>query len=743
MGIEMHDKAENTELLNAALAFIASGCSIVPTRNDGSKAPIGSWKKWQSERPSAAQAAEWFADSKVQGFGVVTGAVSGNLEMLEMEGRAVNAGMLEEVKEIAIASGLGEIWNVLVNGYVEMTPSGGLHFLYRIADEAVPPSTKLAQQPGENGGVEVLAETRGEAAYCIVAPSEGTTHPSGKPWELINGSPALLPMLSMEERDAIHACFTALDKMPTIEVVREAAQPRNEDGSKAPGTDYNERTTWDEILIPRGWRKIRTNNEGVTTWGRPGKNFGVSATTGRTAQDNLWVFTTSTEFVAGQIYSKFAALAHLEFNGDFKACASALRKRGFGPIQSVPDLPKLGIKDSLPSFRERQEKQSHHLKIGDGFDGRTSDQEGLPDEADSTPLEITSWLPKPLNFDNTDEEPKPEFLPREDGKHLFYRGKVNGLVGESESGKSWIAQFAVQQALAIGQRVIYLDFEDTARGILNRLKALGASKDQMENFLYAQPDERLDKNASVAIYGSLVSFKPDLIILDGVNAAMSLLGLDINSNNDATQFSQSILRPLKSQGACVITIDHVPKSKDNRGNYAIGAQAKRADIDGCAISVAVVAPFGRGQNGELKMTVTKDRPGHVRAISLGAKAVGIAHLRSNGADKVRIIIEGLREKNGGFRPTHLMEKVSKLLEGATTPITKSAVMKGVEGKADSIQIACQVLVDDGFVSISNGARNALLLTSVKPYRESNDPSSNEYKWKEVFTIDDEEGENGF
>ena len=143
------------------------------------------------------------------------------------------------------------------------------------------------------------------------------------------------------------------------------------------------------------------------------------------------------------------------------------------------------------------------------------------------------------------------------------------------------------------------------------------------------------------------------------------------------------------------------------------------------------------------MTVTKDRPGHVRAIALGAKAVGVAHLRSGGEDKVRIMIEPLREKNGGFRPTHLMERVSKLLEASVGGLSKNAVEKGVEGKNDAIRIACQTLIDDGFVSVANGVKNSIMLNLVKPYREADDPASNEYKWKEVFNEEDEGFENGF
>ena len=527
----MPEPAEN-QLLTAALGFLASGCSVVPAKTDGSKAPIGTWKQWQEKRADATQLAEWFADNKIQGFGVITGKVSGNLEMLEMEGRAVSSGMLDEAREIAYGSNLGQIWDVIVNGYAELTPSGGIHFLYRIADEDVPGNTKLARRPGENGGVDVLAETRGEGGFCIVAPSGGTTHPSGSPWMLLRGSPALIPMLSWDERNAIHAIFRALDQMPTVETIREIIEKPVDNASKSPGDDYNERATWDDILLSRGWSKVFTAKSGVTYWRRPGKTQGVSATTGRNDGDNLFVFSTSTEFDAERPYSKFAALTHLEFAGDFKACAKELRKRGFGSVQAVPDLPKLS--DSLPS---------------------------LTQATDEPKQERSSWLPRPLDLNNTAEEPKPEFLPREDGEMLIYRGKVNALMGESESGKSWLALFAVQQALAKRQKVIYLDFEDTARGILNRLRSLGSDNDQLENLLYASPDEKIETHSAGDLYGTLAEFNPDLVVLDGVNAAMTLLGLDINSNNDATHFSQAILRPLKSQGAAVLTIDMSQRTK--------------------------------------------------------------------------------------------------------------------------------------------------------------------------------------
>lgn len=688
-------------MLNAALAFAASGCSVVPASMNGSKAPIKAWKQYQSQRANALDIAAWYKDGTNTGLGVITGAVSGNLEMLELEGRAVASGLLDEVREIAINSGLGQIWQVINDGYVEMTPSGGLHWLYRIADREVPGNTKLARRPGENGGVDVLAETRGEGGFVVVAPSHGTVHPSGRPWILIKGSPALIPTLSWDEREALHLVFRALDAMPQVETVREHIEVKSESDNLTPGTDYNNRGSWDELLLTRGWVKVYTAN-GTTYWRRPGKDTGISATTGRNDGDNLFVFSTSTEFESERPYSKFAALALLEHGGDFKAAARELRRRGYGSIAAVP-TPSLAPAQTAPAEGDANENEN------------------------GEPRERTSWWPRQLDLTGGADEPEPEFLPREDGQRLLYRGKVNGLLGESESGKTWLALYAVQQTLAVGQRVIYLDFEDSAKGILSRLKALGAIEPHFDGLLYANPDETLGLAATQDLYASLVDFNPDLIVLDGVNAAMTLLGLDLTSNTDATKFSQWVLKPLKKHGAGVLTIDHVPKSKENRGNYAIGAQAKRADIDGAAIAVEVMAPFGRGTNGELKLTVTKDRPGHVRAISLGARAAGVAHLRSQGEDQIRIAIQPLKTANP-FRPTHLMDKVSRLLEASKAPLSKAAVEKEIEGKREAIRQACQVLVEEGYIEVTNGARNSLMLSSVKQYREADDPSSDGYAW---------------
>ncbi|HSG60305.1 MAG TPA: AAA family ATPase, partial [Pseudomonadales bacterium] len=262
----------------------------------------------------------------------------------------------------------------------------------------------------------------------------------------------------------------------------------------------------------------------------------------------------------------------------------------------------------------------------------------LPDEYMDAVTERTSWWPVDLDPVLRGEivDHAPEFLSLTVGQPLFYAGKVNGIIGESESGKTWVALEAVKQALGRGQRVLYMDFEDAAPGIVNRLKALGIT--DFTHFAYMSPDEGLGTRAKLDLSETLQTINPDMAVLDGFNAAMNVLGLDINSNNDATTFAQMLLKPVAATGVCLIYVDHVPKSKDARGKGGIGAQAKRAMTTGCTLAVQVLDPFGRGNIGRLGLSVDKDRAGHVRGYCTDARNLGTVILVSD-KDTGDVVVE--------------------------------------------------------------------------------------------------------
>lgn len=343
------------ETLAAALAWHAFGASVLRVATDGTKRPFGAWASAQKTAADEEQLRVWFRDGH-PGIGLVCGAVSGGLELLEFEGRAVAEGLLEEFGEIAAASGLGGLWSRVASGYAERSPSGGLHILYRI-DGPVPGNTKLARRPAcedeltdderavlaaKPGKVFVrdLIETRGEGGFVVIAPSHGPVHETGKPYELLAGSPAAMAVISPDEHQALHTLARMLDAMPPPAAT--AAGPADSaqdaffrsgptlEGVK-PGEDFEQRTDWEEILTPHGWRLLGTRGR-TRYWQRPGKSGpGVSATTGHADdRDRLFVFSSSTEFDPERPYTKFGAHALLEHGGDHAAAARELRRRGYG-----------------------------------------------------------------------------------------------------------------------------------------------------------------------------------------------------------------------------------------------------------------------------------------------------------------------------------------------------------------------------------------------------------------------------
>ncbi|MGW6498563.1 phage/plasmid primase, P4 family [Nonomuraea angiospora] len=336
----------NDQLLPTALQLHDAGLCVLPAAADGSKRPATPWKPYQAERPSREQVEEWFTPGRHQGLGVVCGAVSGNLEMLEFEGRAIAEHVAENATALAHASGLGDLWQRITGGYMEVTPGGGIHILYRV-DGPVAGNTKLARRPATAAELaenpddkyKVLIETRGEGGWVVLAPSAGTVHETGRAWHIVAGGPSTIPTITAAERDLLHQLATVFDQIPAAGEAPAApsstlfTQPApawdDEDGV-SPGDDFNARTTWDELLIPRGWTRLWTGSDGITYWCRPGKRMGVSATTGRGGADNLFVFSTSTEFEAERPYDRFGAVAHLDYRGDHSAAAKALQSQGYG-----------------------------------------------------------------------------------------------------------------------------------------------------------------------------------------------------------------------------------------------------------------------------------------------------------------------------------------------------------------------------------------------------------------------------
>lgn len=333
-----------TDVLAAAVDALEAGLSVIPAAVDGSKAPWPDgprWKAYQARRADPGQLTRWFGGAgPYGGFGVVCGQISGNLELLEFEGRAVAEGVLDEFMATATAAGLIDLVDRIVDGYSETTPSGGVHWLYRVDGPPVGGNTKLASRPALPGEattgerVMVLIETRGEGGFGILAPSNGTTHPTGGRWEITLGGFDTITTITEEEHVDLLDLARSFDRSVASGVESEHGQVEHVDGLR-PGDDYEARTTWPEVLEPLGWRFLFTTSEGVGHWCRPGKSRGTSATTNANGTDRLKVHSTSTDLDTAGTYSRFAVYAHAHHGDDYAAAARHLRKQGYGGAPPV------------------------------------------------------------------------------------------------------------------------------------------------------------------------------------------------------------------------------------------------------------------------------------------------------------------------------------------------------------------------------------------------------------------------
>ena len=245
----------------------------------------------------------------------------------------------------------------------------------------------------------------------------------------------------------------------------------------------------------------------------------------------------------------------------------------------------------------------------------------------------STWEPRDLAAAWDGEQIPPPSLGRlECGNGLFYRGRINGVHGEPESGKSWLCWITVAQTLIEGGKALYLDYEDSEHGAAERLNALGVWRQTAlsDRFGYIRPEEPLSLGNASNDWKTLLAKGWDVVIVDSTNESMIMEGLDPNDNRDAGVFTRRLVRPIVEAQSAAVLSDHVAKNRDTRGTWALGAQQKRAMIRGASYSVERLRPFGRGLEGEAILRVAKDTPGAIRQRTGGDSTVARLVLTSDG-----------------------------------------------------------------------------------------------------------------
>lgn len=203
------------------------------------------------------------------------------------------------------------------------------------------------------------------------------------------------------------------------------------------------------------------------------------------------------------------------------------------------------------------------------------------------------------------------------GPRVLYPGKEHAVIGEMESGKGWFAAACAAAECRAGRVTVYLHFEEIdPTGLIDQMRMCGAHDEEIADYLlFVGVEERRG-------IGKLVALHPDLVIIDGVNEAMSLYGHKVREEDGAANFRREVVKPFTAVGAAVLSADHVAKDSETRGRYALGSVHKGNALNGAMFLLETIQPFGRLARGMSRVYVTKDRPGHLRTAGVPTRLPG-------------------------------------------------------------------------------------------------------------------------
>lgn len=271
--------------------------------------------------------------SSANGVGLSTGALSGSLEVIDIDSKYDLTGKLwEEVRELIENTLEEETFKSLV---IAQTPSKGYHIYYR--SSKIDNNQPLARRPAteeeraEGDKIKVLLETRGEGGYIATYPSPGYT--------LLQGDFSSLPTISPEERDKIIAICRSFNQVEEDPKKQYKAPTGEAIPGNTPMNDYNQRGDIVGLLESHGWTVVKEQGERIHLL-RPGDTSAKTSGNFHTGLKKLVVFSSSTEFEPGQAYSPVDAFLLLECAGDEKLAYRRLLELGYGePIKGEKVAP--------------------------------------------------------------------------------------------------------------------------------------------------------------------------------------------------------------------------------------------------------------------------------------------------------------------------------------------------------------------------------------------------------------------
>jgi Glycosyl transferase family 2/Bifunctional DNA primase/polymerase, N-terminal len=303
----------------SALAYTKAGISVIPilpteavTPNGKERTPFDCREYIRHRIATPEELREWFAaDDGPFGLAGVLGPISGGLECLDL----THAAVVNLFQQLVTFQGGASLLAKLSS--LRAPAEGRTRLYYRCPDPARGYS-RLAQLevPCKRGAVklQVLAFLHGEGSWTAL-PSFSASGDFDDVYEWVGRDLMQVPTLTGDERQLMLESASCLNAWVDPNAILAPAVPHGFDSS----------VTWDQILVPLGWKKVRDFGE-VAVWHTPERTkpgyCGVSGIGFN--RDLLYMIRT------GRAYTKFGAFASFHFGGDFAKAKSA----GLRPARS-------------------------------------------------------------------------------------------------------------------------------------------------------------------------------------------------------------------------------------------------------------------------------------------------------------------------------------------------------------------------------------------------------------------------
>ena len=309
---------------------------------DEHKRPLRNWKQYQSEKITQQEIAEQIGDIRCHSIAVITGKISGNLEVIDLDLKYDLTGDLFIRFVNALPS------DIFAKLLAIKTRSEGYHFYYRC--NTIEGNQKLAQREtteeerikNPDDKIRVLIETRGQGGYVLAPPSPG--------YSIVQKN--TIPLISDQEREIILEAARSFNEVaekveyiPTLSQRYEIATRDNDNIS--PWHDYDARGAnhMINLLESKGWRHVcRDGNK--LHFLRPGETKAKSSGNYDIEKNWFSVFSTSTQFDAQKAYRPHAVYMVLHGITNGKDLYNRLTAEGYG---TKKERPTIGTLKALPN----------------------------------------------------------------------------------------------------------------------------------------------------------------------------------------------------------------------------------------------------------------------------------------------------------------------------------------------------------------------------------------------------------